>query len=76
MAAAADKPIIALFISSSFTDALMAALLAPPTQCDTFGRNQLAEQARAAPAHALADRLRRALIVSGSRAAGRLYPCS
>jgi hypothetical protein len=36
MAAAADTPNIALFISSSFSDPLMAALLSPPTQCRTF----------------------------------------
>ena len=35
MAAAADAPSIALFISS-FPDPLMAAVLSPPTQCRTL----------------------------------------
>jgi hypothetical protein len=48
MAAAADTRIIAIFISSSFPDAPMAALPSSPTQCHTFGRNPLAEQPRRA----------------------------
>ena len=39
MAAAADTPIIALFISSSSSDPLMAAWLSPPTQVSHFQGN-------------------------------------
>jgi hypothetical protein len=50
MAAAADRPIIALFMSSPFLTHLMAALLSPPIQCRTFTRNRLsgAQAARSA----------------------------
>jgi hypothetical protein len=39
MAVAADTPIIALFISSSSSDPLMAAWLSPPTQVSHFQAN-------------------------------------
>jgi hypothetical protein len=39
MAAAADTPIIARFISSSSSDPLMAAWLSPPTQVSHFQGN-------------------------------------
>jgi hypothetical protein len=43
MAAAAHTRLIAIFISSSFSDAPMAALPSPATQCHSFGRTPRAE---------------------------------
>ena len=40
MATAADTPVIALFISSSSSDPLMAALLSPPTPVSHFHPEQ------------------------------------
>jgi hypothetical protein len=48
MATGADTRIIAIFISSPFPDAPMAALPSPSTQCHSFGRSPLAEHARRA----------------------------
>jgi len=43
MVAAADTRLIAIFMSSSFPDAPMAALPSPATQCHSFGRTPRAE---------------------------------